>query len=576
MSDAGADWRRDEVVGVGGAPSEPSVPSDADTWLLARRGVGGYRQYRIPAMAVTTSGRILVAYDARPDIDDLPSPIDIVMRTSDDNGRTWSRQRVIRTGSGFSGYGDPSLLVDAHTRRIFLMHAATQLAGFFESSAGIDDDDPHVEHADLGYSDDDGETWTFRRITGQLKRPPIEGLFAASGQGAQIVAGRYAGRLLQPYVVRQGDLISAAVAYSDDHGENWTLGELVGRGTNESKVVPLDDGSVVLNSRGTPCRMVAVSHDGGASFTGLRADPGLPDPSDNGSAIRLDGRPVLRSASDQANVVLCAHNHDPDLRRNLVIKYSPDAGASWTRRCVVYPGSAGYSVLSRLPDGDLGVLYEREGYTQLAFQRIGLDEFTAETDGPTTADSAADPLQFEMVLRFVRPARPAVFADPGASHAIALDEGPAFSPAEWREIGQANTADTTQTLYTREALERNLGRPDPGLSVGDELRFTGRISNAGAVPARHVVLSGSFDESDGTQVGDLDVGERCVFRAVRRYVTAADLTRGTVEVNFRINATVGDARLTRSITRCYRMATGLPVASPPPRSSCFGQRPHEP
>jgi sialidase-1 len=30
--------------------------------VLAVRGVGGYRQYRIPAMAVTPSGRIIALY----------------------------------------------------------------------------------------------------------------------------------------------------------------------------------------------------------------------------------------------------------------------------------------------------------------------------------------------------------------------------------------------------------------------------------------------------------------------------------------------------------------------------------
>ena len=47
--------------------------------VLAVRGVGGYRQYRIPAMAVTPSGRIIAIYDARFDFDDLPSPIDLVL-----------------------------------------------------------------------------------------------------------------------------------------------------------------------------------------------------------------------------------------------------------------------------------------------------------------------------------------------------------------------------------------------------------------------------------------------------------------------------------------------------------------
>ncbi|MBW4094776.1 MAG: exo-alpha-sialidase, partial [Acidobacteria bacterium] len=40
--------------------------------VLATRGVGGYHQYRIPALAVTTRGTLLAAYDGRPNLDDLP------------------------------------------------------------------------------------------------------------------------------------------------------------------------------------------------------------------------------------------------------------------------------------------------------------------------------------------------------------------------------------------------------------------------------------------------------------------------------------------------------------------------
>jgi hypothetical protein len=68
--------------------------------VLAVRGVGGYRQYRIPAMAVTPSGRIIAIYDARFDFDDLPSPIDLVIRISDDNGETWSEQTIFRQHEG--------------------------------------------------------------------------------------------------------------------------------------------------------------------------------------------------------------------------------------------------------------------------------------------------------------------------------------------------------------------------------------------------------------------------------------------------------------------------------------------
>ena len=80
--------------------------------VLAVRGVGGYRQYRIPAMAVTPSGKVIAIYDARADFDDLPGPVDLVIRTSDDNGDTWSEQQIFRKHEGISGYGDASIIVD--------------------------------------------------------------------------------------------------------------------------------------------------------------------------------------------------------------------------------------------------------------------------------------------------------------------------------------------------------------------------------------------------------------------------------------------------------------------------------
>lgn len=55
--------------------------------VLARRGVGGYRQYRIPAL-VTAGQVVLCAYDGRPDLDDLPAPIDLLLRRSEDGGHT--------------------------------------------------------------------------------------------------------------------------------------------------------------------------------------------------------------------------------------------------------------------------------------------------------------------------------------------------------------------------------------------------------------------------------------------------------------------------------------------------------
>ncbi|MCO4252508.1 sialidase family protein [Pseudarthrobacter raffinosi] len=106
--------------------------------VLAVRGTGGYRQYRIPALAVSRQGTLLAAYDGRPNLDDLPNPMDLLLRRSTDSGRTWGDQHMVGTGGGLNGYGDPSLLVDVDTGRIFMFHAAGTHAGFFEAAARLE------------------------------------------------------------------------------------------------------------------------------------------------------------------------------------------------------------------------------------------------------------------------------------------------------------------------------------------------------------------------------------------------------------------------------------------------------
>jgi sialidase-1 len=331
--------------------------------VLAVRGTGGYRQYRIPALAVSRQGTLLAAYDGRPNLDDLPSLIDLLLRRSTDNGRTWGEQQVVRTGGGLNGYGDPSLLVVVETGRIFMFHAAGTHAGFFEAAAGLDPDDD-VQHCDLSFSDDDGLTWQHRRITAQLKlRPPahpdepyITGIFAAAGQGIQIHIGPHRGRLVQQFVALADDEIMAASAYSDDHGDTWTLGELIGARThgyapNENKVATLQDGRLLLHSRGTPRRLAAVSDDGGATWGTLRPVEDLPDPGDNGSLVRYDGVPSLTAHADAStdSWLMATNNQDTALRRNTVISLSADNGLSWPAKLVLCPGSSAYSTAARSP-----------------------------------------------------------------------------------------------------------------------------------------------------------------------------------------------------------------------------------
>ncbi|MFD7160568.1 exo-alpha-sialidase [Kribbella sp. NPDC059898] len=337
---------------------------------LAFRGEGGYPQYRIPALTTSTRGTLIAAYDGRPTMADLPSHIAMLVRRSTDGGRTWSTQQVIRSDPAPNGYGDPSLLVDRKTGRIFLFYASSVNQGYAGSRTGNSDTDPNILHADYSWSDDDGVTWQHRRITSMIKDPAWGGLFAASGEGIQLQHGRYAGRLVQQYTVRYNGGNYAASAYSDDHGATWRMGALAGPGADENKTVELSDGTVMLNVRANPYRRVATSSDGGATYSPLQPDPELVDQGNNGSILRAF--PDVAQDDPHSKMLLFSNTPDTGIRRNLTVKMSCDNGETWPIQRVVDPGSAGYSTMSRLPDGSIGMLYERFGYQHMTFAHFDL------------------------------------------------------------------------------------------------------------------------------------------------------------------------------------------------------------
>ncbi|MFJ4210532.1 exo-alpha-sialidase [Paenarthrobacter sp. NPDC089675] len=532
--------------------------------VLAVRGVGGYRQYRIPALAVSRRGTLLAAYDGRPNLDDLPNTIDLLLRRSFDNGVTWGEQQLVRTGSGLNGYGDPSLLVDARTGRIFMFQAAGTHAGFFEAIAGLAPDDD-VQHADVSYSDDDGETWQHRRLTASLKSADagITGLFAAAGQGIQVHTGPYAGRLVQQYVLLVDGEIQAASAYSDDHGDSWQLGEFIGAGTsgvgpNENKVVCLSDGRLLLHSRATPCRLASLSDDGGQSWSALAPVPDLPDPSDNGSLTRFDGLPTIDSLAkpETDHWLIASNNQDPHLRRNTVLSLSPDNGASWPAKLVLCEGSSAYSTATRLPDGNIGVLYERQGYREIVFASVPAEQLYRQLASVPAAVPAMEPLSFHMELRSVTPGRPEEWQNAGEFHVIPSNSEGQWDVQTWKEIGQGYNG-SDQVLGTREAQDLNYGPIIPGYKAGDILAFTGRIRNRGNQAMTGVVLQGPHHHQ--FPAVDLAPGEHTLYFTPSYMVTDADVEAGALELTFTAEADGGRSRSERRFR--FDMRTGDVAAS---------------
>lgn len=352
---------------------------------LARWYEEQHRRFRIPAMEQTVRGTLLAAFDGRPSMGDLPTPgIGVVLRRSTDEGETWTPLQTLHSDPIWSG-GDPSLLVDRGTGRVFCFFTSSKDAGYGSSGTGNDPQDPGITQLDVAVSDDDGLTWTPRRITPEVKDPAWAGMFASSGAGTQLRHGPQAGRLLQQYVVRIDGGNFAVTAYSDDHGATWQHGEPVGPGADENKVSERSDGSVLLNVRVRGRRRQAVSTDGGASYSELVTVPEQIDPGCNGDLRRLF--PDAEPDDPRARIQVLVNAADPSIRRNLTLRVSFDDGTTWPAAFVLDEEASAYSTTVPLGDGRLALLYEREGYTTISFRRV---DVAALAPSPLALSLAAD------------------------------------------------------------------------------------------------------------------------------------------------------------------------------------------
>jgi sialidase-1 len=224
-------------------------------------------------------------------------------------------------------------------------------------------------------SDDDGRTWAKpREITAEVK--PAEWTWYATGPGAGIQTA--SGRLVVPCDhKRPGDVGFAHAIYSDDSGQTWRLGGSAGPNTNESRVVELSDGRLLLNMRnygvkgaGKLGRAIATSTDGGVTWPEVTHDAALIEPVCQASLIRgpasAEGRPTFLFANPASSK-----------REKLTLRMSEDDCRTWPRAVVLHAGPAAYSDLALLADGTILCVYERgekNPYERITLARVRSDE----------------------------------------------------------------------------------------------------------------------------------------------------------------------------------------------------------
>lgn len=251
-------------------------------------GTGGYHTYRIPAIVRANDGTLLAFCEGRKNSSSDRGDIDIVLRRSQDGGKTWSAMQVVQN-EGTQTIGNPAPVVDRATGVVWLLFCRNNDRVFVTSSA------------------DHGRTWQARReITAFVKRTSWGWYATGPCHGIQLERGKHRGRLVIPCDHRDGRGVHGShVVHSDDGGKNWQLsGVLPGDSRvapNECVAAELSDGRIYLNLRNqhggstTRRRAIAYSADGGATFGPVRFDPTLIDPRVQGSALRLRSGRVLFS-----------------------------------------------------------------------------------------------------------------------------------------------------------------------------------------------------------------------------------------------------------------------------------------
>lgn len=264
----------------------------------------GVACYRIPAIVTAPNGDVVVAIDERvPSCGDLKwnNDINIVMRRSADNGKTWSEVEAIVDYPAGQSASDASMIVDRASGTIFLFFNYMDL-----------ENEKEIYYFRLTQSRDNGKTWSEPvDITSQISKPEWHNdfKFVTSGRGIQTRAGK----LLHTLVNLENGL---HVFGSDDHGLSWHLIKTPIIPGDESKIVELADGTWMINSRvnGSGIRHVHTSADQGVTWH-TAPDSVLIDPGCNASIIRytstLDGADKNRllftnakSQNDRVNLTL--------------------------------------------------------------------------------------------------------------------------------------------------------------------------------------------------------------------------------------------------------------------------------
>ena len=376
----------------------------AQTSLFTTGDASGF-PYRIPAIATAPNGQLIALSDRRPCGGDIGyGRVDILGRTSADNGKTWSEpfEVLVGTGKGLeTGYGDACLVADAKRNELLLVCVSGDVP-YWQSSVAHSQRFVYTH----GHWDKKAKSWKWDKptdITDHIYRDllggRINGLFMGSGricQSKQVKVGKYY-RLYGALCTHKGNF----VIYSDDFGRSWgVLGSDVQSCApkgDEPKCEELPNGAVLLSSRKHGGRYFNVFYytdvNKGQGVWGAPVDTRLAKGGIKNNGTPCNGEimiiPAENAAGKKVNVALQSVPAGPN-RSNVSIYwktlderedyYTPLRFASnWEGSYQVSHTSSAYSTMTLQEDGKIGFFWEENqkgsGY-DMYYQALSVEEIT--------------------------------------------------------------------------------------------------------------------------------------------------------------------------------------------------------
>ncbi len=375
---------------------------------LFQAGNLGYSLYHIPGIVVTAKGSVLAWCEARKKGSDWDA-IDILLRRSTDDGKTWSEPKRISEVPGPITKNPFALAVKGVNAEDVTYNNPVLIA---------DRDGPvHclfcVEYMRTFYmrSDDDGQSWSKPvEITSVFEnfRSAYDWKVLATGPDHSIQLRT--GRLIVPVWLSTGTGGNAhrpsvtATIYSDDRGRTWHAGDIAVPCTdewtnpNETVAIELADGRVMLNVRSESKahrRIVTISPDGATGWSTPKFDDTLVEPICMAGIVRYS----TTESGGRNRILFC----NPDNlerpgsempgkfrdRKNMTVRISYDEGQTWPVKKSVEPSWSAYSDIAVTKSGTILCFYGRGPKSGFAGDRLTVARFNLEwlTDGkdrPTT------------------------------------------------------------------------------------------------------------------------------------------------------------------------------------------------